>query len=181
MWFTLSSQYDLGTSLHRPKIWFLLHFLNVATQCSCEWSRMYLACCSWRVWRTARWRTAVTSCPSQRCRHNCTMRRPTVTALASPSRTHRTARRCSRASTCIRSASCSATSTHSSCYSVKPQTEPTKTTPCGLSVVRWVLKVVVFKKDNFATILKLYVRLGLEKIPPAVIHLNYNGNTVHVF
>ena len=27
----------------------------------------------------------------------------------------------------------------------------------------------------------LYVGLGLEKIPPTVIHLNYNGNTVHVF
>ena len=29
--------------------------------------------------------------------------------------------------------------------------------------------------------LKLYVGLGLDKIAPTVIHLNYNGNTVHVF
>ena len=38
-----------------------------------------------------------------------------------------------------------------------------------------------FYEIYFATILKLYVGLGLEKIPPTVIHLNYNGNAVHVF
>ena len=27
----------------------------------------------------------------------------------------------------------------------------------------------------------LYVVLGLDKIPPTVTHLNYNGNTVRVF
>ena len=38
-----------------------------------------------------------------------------------------------------------------------------------------------FYEINFATILKLYVGLGIDKIPTTVIYLNYNGNTVHVF
>ena len=29
--------------------------------------------------------------------------------------------------------------------------------------------------------MKLYVGLGFNKTPPSVIHLNYNGNTGHVF
>ena len=36
-------------------------------------------------------------------------------------------------------------------------------------------------QPSMKSILKLYVGLGLDKIPPTVIHLNYNGNTVHVF
>ena len=36
-------------------------------------------------------------------------------------------------------------------------------------------------QPSMESILKLYVGLGLDKIPPTVIHLNYNGNKDRIF
>ena len=45
----------------------------------------------------------------------------------------------------------------------------------------YIVDTRLLKKENCATILKLYVELELDQIPPTIINLNYNGNTVHLF